>query len=214
MTFRHLTEGAQASVDLVTDFTGQMREAEDRLAAARSLSAKAPGLAIVGLRTVAQAYPFNPQIRDEAVRLADELETQARGQKTALEDALRDYGVYRSSESLVPMEQLAERLGAQFLGEGRPEGAMEAEIQGLVDGVRAARRTYDLEQAEPGVERLERLVSLLGAQGGAAGDRPLAALYARAMPAATSTSCRPPRTWRVGWRRLAHGSASSAGARR
>ena len=181
VTFRHLTEGAQASVDLVTDFTGQMREAEDRLAAARSLSAKAPGLAIVGLRTVAQAYPFNPQIRDEAVRLADELETQARGQKTALEDALRDYGVYRSSESLVPMEQLAERLGAQFLGEGHPEGAMEAEIRGLVDGVRAARKTYDLEQAEPGVERLERLVSLLGAQGGAAGDRPLAALYARAM---------------------------------
>ena len=168
--------------------TSRARSARPRTAwppRARSPPSR-PARPSCALRTVAQAYPFNPA----DPRRGDPAGGRARdpgpgADRTALEDALRDYGVYRSSESLVPMEQLAERLGAQFLGEGHPEGdgGRDGASWTSCRAAAARREPSTSSRRTPGVERLERLVALLGRRGGLpAAGRALRAGHAPALP--------------------------------
>lgn len=178
VAFRQWVEGTGTSVELVSDFTQQRRQAKADLGNAKRLVSSAPGQAIAALRDVAQAYPFEASVRDDAVRLAGELETQARLDVGALAQALGEFRIYGSPEALARAEELASRLEGQFLGEKGRGGSLETELSDLVAQVQSARYEFEVEQASPGMDRLERLVGLLAK---VEGYRPMAALYARTM---------------------------------
>ena len=178
LVFRHWVDGSTMSLDLISDFTKQRDQADQALKEAKKLATSAPGRAIQELRNVANAFPFEETVRDEALELSARLEGQALKDKQALEEAVAEYRVYRSADALARMEALASRLAELFLGEAGAEGSLETEITTLVSQVREARKEYDVALAMPGVDRLERIAALLS---GAEEYKPLAAVYWRTL---------------------------------
>ncbi len=178
VVFRHWVAGSKASLEVISDFTKQRSQAEQALTQARKLAFTAPGRAIQELSNVANAFPFEEQVRDEALRLASELETKAIADVQALDSALADYRIYRSGEALAKMEGLTVELAERFLGAAGRGGRLEAEISELVAEAREARKEYDVEHALPGVDRLERIAVLLS---DSKGYQPMAALYWRTL---------------------------------
>jgi len=178
VVFRHWVDAKTATLDVISDFSKQKKKADLALKAAKKLAAGAPGRAIQELRNVANAFPFEEAVRDEALTLASKLEGEAIANQTALEDALGQYRIYRSDDALQAMETLSTKLDALYLGEASRGGSLETEIQELVTQVREARKEHDVELALPGVDRLERIAVHLS---DSEGWRPLAAVYWRSM---------------------------------
>ncbi len=178
VAFRHWLPGSEGSMEVTTDFTRAKERAEKELESAIAESRRAPGQAIVKLREIAQANPFEPRIRDRASQVASELETTARQEIGDLRVALRDFRIYRSADALLELQTLTAKLAKLYpIGDG-PAGSLETDVAELVHDVGEARREYEIALAGPGVDRLERLTGLLES---VKGYRPMAALYARAM---------------------------------
>ncbi|MHC5011421.1 MAG: FHA domain-containing protein [Planctomycetota bacterium] len=170
--------GGRGEIEIITDFALQRDRAQQDLAAARALLGTQPGLGIAELRRVAQSYPFDEAVHDTALTLAQQRAERARADLDELDDAVRAFQIYGSSDALADMSAKAERLEAQFLAEGHPSGPIETRLEELLGQVRQSSRAYAVEHAEPELARLERLVRLLGDD---EAYRPLAALYARAL---------------------------------
>ncbi len=181
VVLQHWVEGDTATMAIVTDFRLQEQQAKKDLAEARSLMRTAPARAFIALRRVAQAYPFDESVRDEAMRLAGELEERTLKDLDALELALHEFRIYRSPAALDVLRERSDAMAAQFLAETDEEarrGPIVERVAAVVQEVDAARREYRMRSAQPEFERLERLVGLLG---NVEGYQPVAAVYARAM---------------------------------
>ena len=165
-------------MEILSDFSGQRSAADAELMAARRLEGTRPGEAIRAYREVALKWPFEKEIRETALKRAGDLEKAAQQSVLALGTAVREFGVYRSADALHAMETLATDLEAKFLGDTAPEGTLETTLAELVAQVKTGRGEFEVELAMPGLDRLERLYTLLET---ATGYRPMAALYARAV---------------------------------
>ena len=178
---QHWVDGDGATLDVISDFRLQEKQAKADLAEARSLMRTAPARAFVALRRVAQAYPFDEGVRDEAVRLAGELEKSTLEDLDGLERALHEFRIYRSPAALADLTRRSDAMAEQFLSETDEEarrGPIVERVLAVVEEVDVARRDHRLASAAPEFERLERLVGLLGAVDG---YEPVAAVYAQAL---------------------------------
>jgi len=176
--FHEWIAGDHLALELTTDFTKQRGEAADALKRAKALAQASPGLAVQQLREIAIENPFEESVRDEALRVAAEIETRTRADVDALKTSLEDYRIYGSNDALEQMEKQATALAALFLGEPGRGGTFEPEIADLVQKVHVARVEHEIEQASPHVDRLERIAGLLD---DSEGYKPMAALYLRAL---------------------------------
>jgi hypothetical protein len=187
----HWVDGTTAKIEVVTDFSLQQGQAKSRLADAKAQAASRPAVAIRLLRGVAQEYPFDKAVAQEAIRVADELEKDSLRQIDEFATALDRYRIYRSQEALGQVEEkYSRKLASQFLTAGTAAnemGPLETRVDELVRAATDARRDHDRANALPELLRLEKVVSLLasstgGTEGGPARDYKLvAAVYADAI---------------------------------
>ncbi|MFV1957957.1 MAG: FHA domain-containing protein, partial [Planctomycetota bacterium] len=178
--------GKTGRFGIVTDFGLEQQEARSRLADARSLVRRAPARAFEALRDVAERYPFEAGIRDEALKLASEVEDGLRRDVADLEGALEALRIYHSPEALEAVRTKATQMAARYLSgapasgapvSGARGGALFDRVAKLVEEARQDGVAWALERATPAMERLERIVTLLA---DVESYRPIAAVYARA----------------------------------
>jgi pSer/pThr/pTyr-binding forkhead associated (FHA) protein len=178
----HWLGGASGALEVVTDFAQQAQRAQEDLESARTLLSSDPGQAIQRLRIVAQKYPFNARVRDDALKLATEREDKALKDLQALDAALAAFRVFRSDETLQDAETKSRALSAEFLvGGGGPvldDGSIGSQVRERRQAVARLRQQYDAENAVPEVIRLERLAGALTETGG---FEATAALFYRAI---------------------------------
>lgn len=171
----HLTTGAQASLSVVTDFARQAQAAVTALEQAKALRVQAPGKAVRALRQVAQEYPFEAKVQEEASRLAAELDARGAKDLAELKESLQAFRILGSPAALADMQARAQRMQATFLadGEAPAEGSFEAEVAAQVKDAGAAARGFAVARALPDAERLLRAAEMLR---DAKGFRSMAAL--------------------------------------
>ena len=178
LLFRHWVDGATMSLDLISDFTKQRDQADQALKEAKKLATSSPGRAIQELRNVANAFPFEETVRDEALELAARLEGQA------LEDGRRSRRPWPTTRSTGPRTRWRGwrrlRAGSRSCSSERPARRAASRPTSRRSSRRCARsaRSYDVALAMPGVDRLERIAALLS---GAEEYKPLAAVYWRTL---------------------------------
>ena len=164
---------------VVTDFSRQRADAQNALQNARGLMRKRPAEAFDLFRTIAQAYPFEEDIRDDALRISGELEDQAIKDIQGLETALNDFRIYASPDALLTLQGLTTQLEGQFLSQDEDpagQGPIVERVAELVKAAHEAEHAWQVERAMPALERLERLIGLLE---NSEAYRPLAAVYAQ-----------------------------------
>ncbi len=164
-------KGAEGEFAIVAEFEGERVQARTELSRALDLVRQTPGTGIRRLREVAQSYPFDKDVRGEALAKAAEAEEAARKAIGELADALERADVFRSVDAIEEAEAKARALSAQFPG---TEGTFEPTVADLAGKARALRARYDLARATPEVKRLVRLAQLLEEEKGFAS---LAAVY-------------------------------------
>ncbi len=171
--------GASGDLSLTTDFSSQRDVARKELEAAKLLRDRRPAEALDQLRRIAQANPFNPEVRDQAIQIAGELEGKVRDELTEGEASLARFRVYGSADSLADVKARAKRFTERFLGGPDPaDRPLVKRVQEFTDQVGQAETAWELDRATPVLDRLERLVDLLGEE---VAYRPVAAVYARAL---------------------------------
>jgi pSer/pThr/pTyr-binding forkhead associated (FHA) protein len=175
LLLRHLTEGTEAEIVLVTDYEVQSRAAQDAFAEAESLTGRLPGRAIKMLRAVAVLYPFNERVRDSATAAADRAESDARKEIAAFEEALQAFRVFRSDETLERVDKLGEALATRYPA-GEAMGPLETRVAELQAEAEMARDAYHAEHAGAELSRLEKLADLLAEE---SGYQPMAAIFYR-----------------------------------
>ncbi|MGE0191678.1 MAG: FHA domain-containing protein [Planctomycetota bacterium] len=174
-------EGATASFHTVTDYGPSRRIAEQRLSAARLRLSEQPVAAIADLRGIAQEFPFNEGVREEALRLAASRERQLADQVDEAAAALRAHEIFGSADTLqtatAKVGDAARLLGLE--GQDAPpvgSGPVVTRAHELVVALAEARAAQVARAAGAEVARLERLATMLQ---GVDGYEPMAALYLR-----------------------------------
>ncbi len=152
--------GATGEFHVVVNFDGERQQAKAALRDAKTLVDKSPGPGIRALDRVAEEYPFEAEIRNQAIVAARAREERAKKDAQDLQQALDLFAVYRDGSSLGDVVRKAEALDVQFPA---AEGAvgLEATIRSLVAQAADARIRHDVESAGPEVKRLSRLARLL-----------------------------------------------------
>ena len=181
LEMRLFGEGASASFHTVTDYGPSSRAADQRLSAARLRLPEEPVAAIADLRGIAQEFPFNEGVREEALRLASNRERQLADLVDDAAAALRANQIFGSEETLATATDKV-RSAAALLGlqgeQAPPEGSspVVARAHELMVALGEARAAHIARAAGAEVGRLERLASMLQ---GVEGYEPMAALYLR-----------------------------------
>ncbi len=181
LTLRHWVAGATARMGVVTDFSHRRDQARQDLTAAVQMVRTHPVRAFDRLSRVIQEYPFEPTIRDEAVRHLGDLDESVRKETEALADALDAFRHYGSEQALDDMSAKAKAMRERFLGDpggGAGQTGMVQRITRLVAEADEAARAWRIERAMPSIERLERLVEMLKDD---TAYQPVAAVYARTL---------------------------------
>lgn len=154
--------GSTGDVRLVMNFDGERQRAQQALRDAKTLVDKSAGPGIKALDRVAEEFPFEAEIRTQALAAARSREEKAGKDDAALAQALSLFAVYRDGSSLDDVLRKSEALDAQFpeVAGTSPVG-LEATIRSHVAQAREARLRHEVEVATPEVKRLSRLAKLL-----------------------------------------------------
>lgn len=181
LEMRLFGEGSSASFHTVTDYEPSRRTAQQRLSAARLQLADQPVAAIADLRGIAQEFPFNEGVREEALRLASNRERELADLVDEAAAALRANQIFGSEDTLATATDKV-RSAATLLGldgqQAPPEGSSPVVVRAheLMVALGEARAAHIARAAGAEVGRLERLASMLQ---GVEGYEPMAALYLR-----------------------------------
>ncbi len=182
---RMFAETGEASFHTVTDYNPSRLTAESRLSAARLLRAEQPVAAIAELQAIAQEYPFEDRVRDEALRLAAAGERELGDRADAAALALRRHQIFGSEETLAAaskeIDALAERVGVD--GATPPSAGaspLVTRVHELAVGLAEERAAHVASVVATRVGRLHRLATMLE---GEPGYEPMAALYLRILVA-------------------------------
>ncbi len=165
--------GASGIVRVVMNFDGERQRAQQALREAKTLVDKAPGPGIKRLDAVADEFPFEAEIRAQALSAARAREDRAKKDMQGLQQALDLFAVYRDRPSLDDVMRRSDELDRQFPDSPNPLG-QEATIRDTVAKAKDARLSYEIAAAGPEVKRLTRLAKLLEQE---PGFEVMAALY-------------------------------------
>lgn len=159
----HVLPGASARVQIASDFTRQAQAAQQALDQAKALAARAPGEGARALRQVAQEYPFEAKVQEEASRLAAQLDANAAQELGELREALQAFRTLGSPAALADLQARTGRLSATYLaGAAAPaEGSFEASLAAVVRDAENAARGFAVARALPDAERLMRAADML-----------------------------------------------------
>jgi pSer/pThr/pTyr-binding forkhead associated (FHA) protein len=160
--------GAKGRLLFVTDFSAQAKAAKDALDAAGKLSRTSPGAGIAALRRVAQAYPFEAGVAEEASRQARDLEAKAVASIGSLRESVESFRILGSPATLAEMKKRLVQMRASFpsSGEKPVEGSFDDQIARLEAQAADLERAYTLGSIAPRTQRLTRLAESLAATPG------------------------------------------------
>lgn len=165
--------GASGDVRLVMNFDGERQRAQQALRDAKALVDKSAGPGIKRLYAVADEFPFETEIRTQALAVARQREDRAQKDLKGLQQGLDLFAVYRDQPSLADATRRADELDVQFPASGEAS-QQEASIREAISKARTARLAHEIATAGPEVKRLTRLAKLLEQE---QGFEVMAALY-------------------------------------
>ena len=126
----------------------QSRAANDDLNEAEALVRREPGRGIEQLRRVAALYPFNERVHNSALSQADEAERDARKEIDAYREALQDFRIFRSADTLVALEKKTAEILERYPSRGDANGPHENSVAELTKEAVAARAASSLDRHE------------------------------------------------------------------
>src|SRR5262245_26980078 len=158
---RAAANGATAEVRLVTGFASEHALAIQHLRDAELKADTSVGEAIQDLQRVAQEFPFEEQVRGQALAKAQALQERTRSDLKALDDVAVRFSVLGSEDALVELEKRAADLAKQFPADRASAGTLEQTVAAQIAAARAARWKFDADRAGPEIRRLQKLAALL-----------------------------------------------------
>ena len=161
-----LRKGATADVRLMTSFEGEQQRARKALQAALAKLEESTADGLKMLADVAREFPFQADVRKQALDRAAEREKQAGDELKGLSEAVLRFATYGDEPSLVDAEARAALLAKQFPDGGASNGHLAMDVKDLVGTVRTDRAKFDVARAAPEVRRLCRLGDLLESEPG------------------------------------------------
>lgn len=166
--------GASGDIRLVMNFDGERQRAQQALRDGKALVDKSPGPGIQRLYAVADEFPFETEIRTQALAAARQREDRAAKDLKALQQSLELFAVYRDLPSLGDVTRRADEMDAQFPAPSEPATGQVASIRDAISKAREVRMQHEIAAAGPEVKRLSRLAKLLEQE---QGFEVMAALY-------------------------------------
>lgn len=176
-----LASGSSAAFKTTTDYGPSGRTARSRLDNARQVLAERPIDGVREMRAIAQEFPFNDSVRDEALRLAAARESELAEAIDAGAAALRAHEIFGSDETLAEatrqVRALASLVGVDGVAAPDPQaGPLVTRVHEMAAALATARADHLARAAGDNLGRLERLADMLQ---GMPGYEPMAALYLR-----------------------------------
>lgn len=173
---RHMTDGGSASMHVVTNYGVQLKAAQESLLAARRLVDRQPGRGIEALREIVAVYPYIEAVRDQARSVADKADSEARTEIEGFQQALADFRIFGSRDTLVVLDERIARMAERYPSRGATNGEHENRVAEITAQAADARAAWYSENAGRELSRLERLAELLS---NVQGYEPMAAIFYR-----------------------------------
>ena len=170
-----LGAGSSSRVRCITDYGPSLEQAQVRLRKARGVLAERPGEGIRLCRALAQEFPFNDAVREEANRMANRRETELDQMFASARKAVRHHQIFGSSTTLTAAAAEVDAL-ASLLATEPADTALGTRIKGLIDSLAEERRRHVARISNAGADNLGEMANLLR---GSPGYEPMAAMYLR-----------------------------------
>ena len=173
---RHMSAGNSAAFEVVTNYSVQLKAAQEALMAAQRLVTQQPGRGIEALREIVAIYPYIEAVRDQARATADKADSDARKEIEAFAKALADFKIFGSRDTLVQLDELTARMAQRYPSRGATNGEHENRVAEISAQAAEARAAWYSDNAGRELSRLERLAELLA---NVQGYEPMAAIFYR-----------------------------------
>lgn len=173
---RHLSAGNAASFQVVTNYGVQLKAAQEALMDAQRLVLQQPGRGIEALREIVAIYPYIESVRDQARATADKADSDARKEIEGYAQALADFKIFGSRDTLVALDALTAKMAERYPSRGATNGEHENRVAEITAQAADARAVWYTDNAGRELSRLERLAELLA---NVQGYEPMAAIFYR-----------------------------------
>ena len=172
---RVTSAGERVSLRCTTDYGPSLERAQDRLRSIRGLLVERPGEGIRQCRVLAQEFPFNDAVRDEANRLANQRSNQLDTLLVRASDALRRHEIFNSATTLQAAGTEVDALTALFRDEPT-DSNYGSRVAALGKRLTEMRGAHVARVSNAGADELGEMAKLLR---DAEGYEPMAAMYLR-----------------------------------
>ena len=175
---RHTSDGGSTAFQVVTNYSVQLKAAQEALIAATRLVNQQPGRGIEALREIVAIYPYIETVRDQARAAADKADAAARKEVETFDKALADFKIFGSRDTLVALDKRIASMAERYPSRGATNGEHENRVAEITAKAAEAQQAWYSDNAGRELTRLERLAELLA---NVQGFEPMAAIFYRAI---------------------------------